>query len=57
MHDPPLAITSEDWHDDPALTKRDYALLNNFHKKLDREQLETCLRCEEKWFHMGLNDD
>jgi hypothetical protein len=57
VHDPPLDLSSEEWRDDPALTARDYQLLNNFHDKLDRERLETCSRCEEMWFHMGLDDN
>jgi hypothetical protein len=57
VRDPPLDISTEDWRDDPALTKRDYQLLNGFHEELDQECLETCARCEEKWFHMGLNND
>jgi hypothetical protein len=57
VHDPPLDLSSEEWRDDPALTEQDYQLLNNFHEKLDREHLETCSRCEEMWFHMGLDDN
>jgi hypothetical protein len=57
VRDPPLDLSSEEWRDDPALTERDYQLLNNFHEKLDRERLETCSRCEEMWFHMGLDEN
>ncbi|KAK1917295.1 hypothetical protein P3342_000008 [Pyrenophora teres f. teres] len=55
--DPPLDLSSENWRDDPALSDRDYTLLNNFREQLDKEKMETCARCDEKWFHMGLNDD
>ncbi|KAE8853230.1 hypothetical protein HRS9122_00222 [Pyrenophora teres f. teres] len=55
--DPPLDLSSDRWQDDPALTDRDFELLQDFHTKLDSEKLETCTRCYERWFHMGLNDD
>ncbi|CAA9956395.1 Helitron helicase domain protein [Pyrenophora teres f. maculata] len=55
--DPPLDLPSENWRDDLALSDRDYTLLNNFHEQLDKEKMETCACCDEKWFHMGLNDD
>jgi hypothetical protein len=55
--DPPLDLSSDSWQDDPALTVRDWELLQGFHKRLDSEKLETCSRCDEKWFRIGLNDD
>ncbi|CAE6994931.1 hypothetical protein PTTW11_00008 [Pyrenophora teres f. teres] len=55
--DPQLDLSLENWRDDPALSDQDYTLLNNFHEQLDKEKMETCARCDEKWFHIGLNDD
>jgi ATP-dependent DNA helicase PIF1 len=57
VRDLPLDLFSEEWRDDPALPERDYQLLNKFHEKLHRERFETCSHCEEKWFHMGLDDN
>jgi hypothetical protein len=57
VHDPVLDLDSEDWRDNPALTDRDFQLLQDFHSKLNKDKLETCLRCDEKWFRMGLNND
>ncbi|KAF1941633.1 hypothetical protein EJ02DRAFT_422920 [Clathrospora elynae] len=55
--DPVLDLNSDTWQDDPALTNRNWELLQGFHEKLDSEQLETCSQCNERWFRMGLNDD
>jgi hypothetical protein len=57
VKDPKLDLHSESWQDDPALTDRDWQLLQDFHTKLNGEGLETCTRCQERWFRMGLNDD
>jgi ATP-dependent DNA helicase PIF1 len=54
--DPVLDLSTDDWRDNLALTERDYDLFNDFHKKPDKEQLQTCSCCQEKWFHMGLNE-
>lgn len=35
----------------------DFILLNDFPEKLDKEEMEECSRCQEKWFHMGLDSD
>jgi hypothetical protein len=57
VRDPVLDLNTEDWRDNPALTERDFELLNDFHEKLDQERLETCACCKERWFHMGLDGD
>jgi hypothetical protein len=38
-----------------ALTDRDWAYLQNFHAALRRKVMETCLRCQERWFDMKLD--
>jgi hypothetical protein len=56
--DPTLDPQSATWATDPALNDQDWQLLQNFHRRLKRDEvLQTCSRCNERWFHMGLNDD
>jgi len=56
--DPVITLDEFDlWEEDPALTERDYGLLQDFHRRLDRDVMETCSRCDERWFHMGMNND
>lgn len=55
--DPNIDITSEDWRDDVALTDCDWKLLQGLHKRMDKDVMETCSRCNERWFKIGLNGD
>jgi hypothetical protein len=57
VHHPVHDLDSEDWRNDPALADRDFQLLQDFHTKLNKDKLESCLCCDEKWFRMGLNND
>jgi hypothetical protein len=57
VHDPVLDLDSEDWSNDSALPDCDYQLLQEFRTKPNKDKLETCSRCNEKSFRMGLNDD
>ena|SRR6267378_5597309 len=40
----PDVCSSHQWH-----------LISNFRKALDGESIETCNRCQERWFNMNLN--
>ncbi|KAF2728757.1 hypothetical protein EJ04DRAFT_405841, partial [Polyplosphaeria fusca] len=53
--DPTIDTADPDWEQKPALTVDDYQLLKDFGKRMRNEKLETCSRCQEQWFHMGLN--
>ena len=55
--DPDIDITQESWKDGPALTDRDYTLLKGFHKRLDKDTMETCSRCMKCQFHMNLDEN
>jgi hypothetical protein len=55
--DPTINIDSEGWQDQQALSDPDWELLQNFHARMDKEEMETCSRCNERWFKMRLNGD
>lgn len=39
----------------PLLSEEQWQYIKNFHADMDRIQMETCIRCKEKWFDMKLN--
>ncbi|KAJ5171639.1 hypothetical protein N7492_004232 [Penicillium capsulatum] len=41
----------------PSLTESEWELLRSFQGKLREPRMETCQRCRERWFQMGLNRD
>lgn len=42
---------------DPAFTPQDWQYLQSFHNALDELTLETCDRCNECWFDMGIGQE
>jgi helitron helicase-like protein/uncharacterized protein DUF6570/PIF1-like helicase len=54
---PPQTLGTASDLKQPALSQREWALLKSFHKKLREAQLETCVRCRERWFHQRINSD
>lgn len=57
QQDPTLDPNSSTRATDSALSDEDHRLLRNFHARLDKDVLETCTRCNEGRFYMGLNND
>jgi hypothetical protein len=57
--DPPIDISSATWRDDPALSERDWVLLDNFHTRMksENEDMQDCTRCDKRWFTLDLNRD
>ncbi|EED14186.1 hypothetical protein TSTA_104060 [Talaromyces stipitatus ATCC 10500] len=39
----------------PVLTENDWNYVNDFHESLDKQRLEYCHRCYERWFNLWLN--
>jgi hypothetical protein len=52
--DPPLDPPNPDSLDNPALNPRDWQMVKNFQDELDRDILESCSRCNERWFNMSI---
>ncbi|KAF6834321.1 mitochondrial dna helicase [Colletotrichum plurivorum] len=40
-----------------ALTLQDQELISNLYRKLDQDELQTCLRYSQRWFDLNINDD
>ncbi|KAF6820018.1 hypothetical protein CSOJ01_01086 [Colletotrichum sojae] len=40
-----------------ALTPQDQELISSFYRKLDQDELQTCLRYSQRWFDLNINDD
>jgi hypothetical protein len=57
VNNPPLNKDSLDWRTNPALTDANKKILESFHRAIERETMETCVRCDERWFAMGLDDN
>jgi hypothetical protein len=59
MHaqDPHINLDTENWQHGRALTDRDWELLQKFHARVGNEVMETCSRCDERWFNLKLNVD
>ncbi|KAH7016589.1 hypothetical protein B0J12DRAFT_540460, partial [Macrophomina phaseolina] len=38
------------------LSAADLKLIKDFHRELGKDKLETCTRCQERWFNMKLDD-
>ncbi|KAH7012409.1 hypothetical protein B0J12DRAFT_705932 [Macrophomina phaseolina] len=56
--DPPMDPTDPDFSlIDPALSPEDMQLIQDFHRDLDKDQLQTCTRCQERWFNMRLSNE
>jgi ATP-dependent DNA helicase PIF1 len=55
--DPVLDPTSADYLQDEAIKETDWQLLQNFHIAIKSEIMETCNRCNERWFNMDLKDN
>ncbi|KAB2110926.1 hypothetical protein AG0111_0g1920 [Alternaria gaisen] len=47
----------DDWKEEPALNPADWEDLQSFHVALEQEHMQTCTRCNERWFTMKLNSD
>lgn len=43
--------------DAPALSNQDWQYLKDFQKELDKDKYEHCLRCKERWFNTGVQND
>jgi ATP-dependent DNA helicase PIF1 len=56
-NDPSLDKNSPDWRTNQALTDADKKLLETFHQAIERETMEICDRCNERWFNMSLDDN
>ncbi|KAH7082828.1 hypothetical protein BKA63DRAFT_486263 [Paraphoma chrysanthemicola] len=57
LPDPVIDISSADWQNSASLGDRDWKLLQRFHARMDKETMEDCTRCSERWFKMELNGD
>ena len=57
LRQPEPPLPPETWRDDPALLAADWDCLTRFHRALEAEKMQTCERCSEWWFHMGLDAD
>lgn len=54
LPDPVIELTDPDWPSSPAVTDRDWKLLQNFHRQIGKEVMEMCSRCDKKWFRLKL---
>jgi hypothetical protein len=52
--DPPMDPTDPATLSNPALSERDWQFVKDFQRDLDRDNLETCNCCHERWFGMCL---
>jgi hypothetical protein len=50
-------VPNHGWEDLLALTERDFKLLQNLYERLDKEVMDQCNRCDEKWCRLGVNTD
>jgi hypothetical protein len=50
--DPPL--NTERWADDPALNETDWRLLQDFYSEIEGDEMDTCDRCNRRWFSLNL---
>ena len=53
ISDPPIDLDNVDLNA-PAVSDRDWQLVNDFHAALDADVMEECDRCHEKWFNLRL---
>ncbi|EIW68278.1 hypothetical protein TREMEDRAFT_63451 [Tremella mesenterica DSM 1558] len=40
----------------PCLTEDEVTLIDNFHKQLERIQMEYCATCKERWFELKVSN-
>jgi hypothetical protein len=51
---PPMNVNGKNLRNDPAVTERDWSLLRNFHEALEKDTMQTCVRCNERRFDMNV---
>jgi ATP-dependent DNA helicase PIF1 len=53
----PVIDSTSDLLEQPALNKQDWAYLQAFHERMEKEHMEQCTRCDKKWYNLALNRD
>lgn len=57
MPDPTIDTSDPDWRTKPALTSTGYRYIQDFQEALNREMMEECGRCKEKWVGLKAKND
>jgi hypothetical protein len=53
----PVIDPISDLSEQPALNEQDWAYLQAFHERMEKEHIEQCTRCDKKWYNLALNRD